>query len=87
MKNKKYKREGETLIVKEWKYGKKNLMRVTLHDYCGHKLVTIREWFWDPESREHKPGRRGISLPVADFPKALSGLREIRRVLEAGCQS
>jgi len=83
MKKQGFKREGETLIVKEWKCGKGNKVRVTLHDYAGRELFSIREWYRDPETRTDKPGKRGISFVTDDFAKVYSGIRRIKRLLDA----
>ncbi len=57
----------EPIIVGEFEKNAKDTLRVTLHQYNGTDLISLRIFYKDKDG-SLKPGRDGISLKVEQFP-------------------
>lgn len=56
--------------------------RVTVRLFNGIKLVDIREYYEDKNTKEWKPGSKGISLNELLWKKLLESQEEISEALE-----
>ncbi|KAL8645267.1 MAG: hypothetical protein Q9210_006806, partial [Variospora velana] len=54
-----------------------NNRRITISDFKGKTMVDIREYYEDKSTGEMMPGKKGISLPVAQFQSLVTLLPEI----------
>ena len=57
----------EPIIVGEFEKNSKDSVRVTLHQYNGTDLISVRIFYRDKDG-ELKPGKDGFSLKVEQFP-------------------
>jgi hypothetical protein len=48
--------------------------RVTLTEYRGHQLASV--WRWYSDNGEMKPGKRGVTVPVAKLPELAAAVNE-----------
>ncbi|KAF2445957.1 PC4-domain-containing protein [Karstenula rhodostoma CBS 690.94] len=55
--------------------------RVTVSDFKGQTLVSIREYYEDKESGQMKPGKKGISLPIDQYNALLAAAPLLETVL------
>ncbi|KAJ4346612.1 uncharacterized protein N0V89_010543 [Didymosphaeria variabile] len=55
--------------------------RVTVSDFKGQTLVSIREYYKDKDSGEMKPGKKGISLPIDQYNAFLAAAPLLESVL------
>ena len=55
-------------------------VRVTLGEYQGHKLVSVRVYAnWDSAGSPRRPTKKGIALKLERLPALISGLQEAER--------
>ncbi|KAL8927905.1 MAG: hypothetical protein Q9172_001131 [Xanthocarpia lactea] len=57
--------------------------RVNISDFKGQWMVNIREYYEDKSSGALLPGKKGISLPIAQYSTLLTLLPEIEAALVA----
>ncbi|KAL8858683.1 MAG: hypothetical protein Q9178_004771 [Gyalolechia marmorata] len=57
--------------------------RVNISDFKGQWMVNIREYYEDKSSGAMLPGKKGISLPIAQYSTLLTLLPEIEAALVA----
>ncbi|KAL1597138.1 hypothetical protein SLS60_008720 [Paraconiothyrium brasiliense] len=55
--------------------------RVTVSDFKGQTLVSIREYYQDKESGDMKPGKKGISLSIDQYNAFLAAAPLLESVL------
>ncbi|KAL8647363.1 MAG: hypothetical protein Q9226_006460 [Calogaya cf. arnoldii] len=58
--------------------------RVNISEFKGQKMVNIREYYEDKSSGAMLPGKKGISLPLAQYSTLLTLLPSIEAALVAG---
>ncbi len=71
----------EPIIVGEFEKNAKDTLRVTLHQYNGTDLISLRLFYKDKDGN-FKPGRDGISLKVEQFPLLARLLADAGAVLK-----
>jgi Transcriptional Coactivator p15 (PC4) len=53
--------------------------RVNLTEYRGHKLISVWRWYPDSEAGgEMRPGKRGVTVPIARLPELAAAVNEAR---------
>ncbi|KAL8949104.1 MAG: hypothetical protein Q9222_004760 [Ikaeria aurantiellina] len=57
--------------------------RVTIEEFKGQRMINIREYYKDKNTEEMLPGKKGISLPLAQFSTIITLLPEIEDALFA----
>lgn len=57
----------EPIIVGEFEKNSKDSLRVTLHQFNGNDLISVRIFYRDKDG-ELKPGKDGFSLKIEQFP-------------------
>ncbi|KAL8912901.1 MAG: hypothetical protein Q9171_002195 [Xanthocarpia ochracea] len=57
--------------------------RVNISEFKGQRMVNIREYYEDKSSGAMLPGKKGISLPIAQYSTLLALLPEIEAALVA----
>jgi hypothetical protein len=56
-----------------------NLRKVSVSSFKGKKFVNIRQYYVDSSTKEHKPGKNGITLSIEELDnlyKVLDILKE-----------
>jgi len=69
-------------VIAQFEKNATEVVRVSLTEYRGHKLLDIRVYYSDDEG-QYRPTKKGVSLAVglyADFKQALAALE--RALLE-----
>ncbi|KAL9625990.1 MAG: hypothetical protein Q9204_007673 [Flavoplaca sp. TL-2023a] len=61
--------------------------RVNISEFKGQKMVNIREYYEDKNSGAVLPGKKGISLPLAQYSTLVSLLPSIEAALAAKGES
>ncbi|KAL9625665.1 MAG: hypothetical protein Q9204_007785 [Flavoplaca sp. TL-2023a] len=61
--------------------------RVNISEFKGQKMVNIREYYEDKKSGAMLPGKKGISLPLAQYSTFVSLLPSIEAALAAKGES
>ncbi|XP_034945640.1 activated RNA polymerase II transcriptional coactivator p15 [Chelonus insularis] len=64
-----------------WELG--NMKEVKVREFKGKLYIDIREMYLDKNSGDVKPGRKGISLNVAQFKKLLACIEEVDKAVQA----
>lgn len=57
-------------IISEFQKNAKELMRVSLVEFKGHKLVDLRI-YWQDKDGEWKPGQKGVTFASSLLPEVL----------------
>jgi hypothetical protein len=60
--------ENQSVLVGEFSANSREVARVTLDEYKGHKLVRVSKW-WPDELGELRPGKGGIAVNVKHLPR------------------
>jgi hypothetical protein len=66
-------------VIAQFEKNAKEVVRVSLSEYRGHKLFDVRVYYSDDEG-QYKPTRKGVSLSVnlyTDFKRALVALEKM----------
>jgi hypothetical protein len=71
----------EPIIVGEFEKNAKDTLRVTLHQYNGTDLISLRLFYKDKDGNL-KPGKDGLSLKVEQFPLLARLLADAGAVLK-----
>jgi hypothetical protein len=78
------------IVVAEWSRNKRDVIRVTLDEYNGRKIVNCRTW-WRNDDGDLRPGKSGLALSVRHLPAlagalaaALARARELGLIEEGG---
>ena len=58
---------SEPIVVGEFEKNSKDTIRVTLHQFNGTDLLSVRVFYKDKEGNL-KPGKDGVSIKVEQFP-------------------
>ncbi len=61
---------GLPIVAAEWRRSDRETIRVTL----DHDAIDIRSFFHTDPEESPRPGRTGITLPVAHLPAMAAGL-------------
>jgi hypothetical protein len=65
-------KELSQITVSEWPRNKRESIRITLDNYKGRAVVSLRTWYKN-ECGVDRPGRAGITLDVSHTPKLAKG--------------
>src|SRR5262245_3833435 len=57
---------GQT-ILRLFRHGRREEVRVVADEFCGQRFGTIRVWFRD-EDGVYRPTRRGVTIRRREFP-------------------
>ena len=71
------------IIVAEWPRSKRELVRITLDQYCGRNVIALRTW-WTNQAGTKCPGRDGITLDVSHVVKLAKAFKKAARGSEKG---
>ena len=63
------------VVVAEWPRNKREVVRVSLDEYYGRKVIDCRSWWYSDEG-ELKPGRSGLTLTLKHLPNLAKGLAD-----------
>jgi len=66
-------------IIVQFEKNATEVVRVSLTEYRGHKLVDLRVYYSDDEG-QYRPTKKGVSLAVglyADFKRAMQALEKV----------
>jgi hypothetical protein len=69
------------ITLSEWPRNARDTIRVSLTEYRGVATLDIREFY--PDAGARKPGKKGITLPVASLPKLAIALHAAMKIAEA----
>jgi hypothetical protein len=61
-------KKQKAIIVAQWRRNQKEQIRITLDQYHGRNVISLRTW-WKNAAGEERAGRDGISLDVSHAPK------------------
>jgi hypothetical protein len=67
------------ITVAEWQRNRRERIRISLEQFCGRNVVSLRTWWIGKDGKEHA-GRHGISLDVSHTPKLAKGFKKARLV-------
>ena len=62
--------------MKEIRKNKTEVIRISLKEYQGHKLIDLRVWYED-ENGEYKPTKKGISFNRNLAVNVSNAIREV----------
>lgn len=65
----------EPFLVTEFARNDREIVRVTIDQYRGHDVVSIRN-FYQASGGEWKPGRGGMTMAVRHLPALIKALTE-----------
>jgi Transcriptional Coactivator p15 (PC4) len=71
--------QAKDTVVAEWRATKREVLRVMLRDFRGHKLIDIRRWYRDAEGKLC-PGK-GTSCRPWDIEPLRKALRKADRLV------
>jgi hypothetical protein len=86
---------NDPVIIAEWPLTRGERLRVSIEEFKGSRLISIRKWFV-AEGGDLRPTSRGISMAVRHLPQLTAavedaltfaserGLVEIRRLDDSG---
>jgi hypothetical protein len=63
------------VVIAEWPRNKREVVRVSLDEYQGRKIIDCRSWWYNDED-ELKPGRSGLTLALKHLPNLAQGLAD-----------
>lgn len=63
------------LVAAEFDRNSREVVRITLETYKGHKLINVRTWYRDRDG-ELRPGKSGIAMSIAHLPALAEGLQK-----------
>ena len=66
-------------IIAQFEKNATEVVRVSLTEYRGHKLIDLRVYYSDDEG-QYRPTKKGVSLAVglyADFKQAMVALEKV----------
>jgi hypothetical protein len=66
-------------VIAQFEKNATEVVRVSLAEYRGHKLIDLRVYYSDGEG-QYRPTKKGVSLAVGlygDFKKALHSLEKV----------
>ncbi|XP_002165392.1 RNA polymerase II transcriptional coactivator isoform X1 [Hydra vulgaris] len=66
--------------TKSWPLSKQR--RVTVDEFRGKKLISIREYYTDKNSGEEKPGKKGISLTLEQWQELVKVVEAVNEALK-----
>ena len=61
------------VVVAEWPRNSREVIRVSLSEYEGRRIVDVRVWYAD-RTGDMKPGRAGLTLGIAHLEKLADAL-------------
>ena len=65
----------QAVIIAEIEKNGRELVRVTLEEFKGHRLASVRVWARDPD-KGTVPTRQGVALRVSLLPALLAALQD-----------
>jgi transcriptional coactivator p15 (PC4) len=86
---------NDPVVIAEWRLNRGERLRVSIEEFKGSRLISIRKWF-TTNGGELRPTSRGISMAVRHLPQLTAavedaltfaserGLVEIRRLDDSG---
>ena len=75
-------KQAKDIVFAEWRVTKRDVLRVMLRHYKGHKLIDVRRWYRDAEG-QLCPGK-GISIRPGDLKRLWKALRKADRQMSGG---
>jgi hypothetical protein len=63
---------GGSVIISEWRRNKREMIRIALSEYQGHKTVDIRVWYATGDG--NRPTRTGLTLGLRHLPDLANAL-------------
>jgi hypothetical protein len=71
--------QAKDIVVREWRVTKRDVLRVMIREFKGHKLIDVRRWYRDADGKLC-PGK-GISCRPPDIERLRKALRKADRLL------
>jgi hypothetical protein len=65
-------KKRDPITVAEWQRNGRERIRISLGQYYGRNVVSLRTW-WKNEEGEERPGRDGITLDIRHVLKLARG--------------
>ncbi|GIX49138.1 MAG: hypothetical protein KatS3mg131_3349 [Candidatus Tectimicrobiota bacterium] len=69
-------------LIAQFEKNATEVVRVSLTEYRGHKLLDIRVYYSDDEG-QYRPTRKGVSLAVGLYPELKKALLSLEKALLA----
>jgi hypothetical protein len=77
-------KKRDPIKVAEWQRNGRERIRISLEQYCGRDVVSLRIWWTGEDGKEHA-GRDGITLDIRHVPKLAKAFKRAeRRAKKAG---
>ena len=70
-----------TLIVAEFERNGREVVRITLETFKGHKTINIRTWYRD-RGGELRPSRSGIAMSIRHLPALAEGITKAFQIAQ-----
>jgi Transcriptional Coactivator p15 (PC4) len=67
-------------LIAQFEKNATEVVRVSLTEYRGHKLVDVRVYYSDDEG-QYRPTKKGVSLSVDVYPDFRRALVELEKIL------
>jgi hypothetical protein len=67
-------------LIAQFEKNATEVVRVSLTEYRGHKLVDVRVYYSDDEG-QYRPTKKGVSLSVDVYPDFKRALVELEKIL------
>jgi hypothetical protein len=66
------------ITIAEWQRNGRERIRISLGQYHGRNVVSLRTWWTGEDGKEH-PGRDGITLDIRHVPKLAKAFKRAER--------
>jgi hypothetical protein len=77
-------KSNDPLIVAEWPLHRRERLRVSIEEFKGARLISVRKWF-EADDGSWRPTSRGISLSIRHLPQLLEAIDNAHAIaLERG---
>jgi Transcriptional Coactivator p15 (PC4) len=71
-------KKHDPITVAEWQRNARERIRISLDQFCGRNVVSLRTW-WTNEKGEERPGRDGITLDIHHVSKLAKAFKRAER--------
>jgi Transcriptional Coactivator p15 (PC4) len=72
--------DGMDEVIGQFEKNATEVLRISLTEYRGHKLIDARVYYSDDEG-QYRPTRKGISLTVGLYPELKKALLTLEKIL------
>lgn len=67
-------------ILSEWNKNAREVVRVSLDEFNGRSLVSIKVWYRPEDGGDIRPGKAGVAMATYHLPKLATAISEALRI-------